>query len=575
MKYYYIGKQKDKDETKKIYCDEHNMRFYAMDESFTNEDDGLEYLYDVMDENFQVEGIAEYEITDPNLIKSLLTCYKIKKNFDFRAKIERIKEKDKLKKVKRVRRSVALGICGLLLIAIPKASDAISAKKAETIRIEMESSLEKDKQFENYDSFGAAITGNHTISDEMIEVLFEDFNRLVFTDTPLTEKVKDKIYKRLSTYDFTELNRSNYIDGLEYILFGSESTVYKCTAISLDSYASADEENKVALMFGELTIPLKEKTPGNILIYGDKSFINQLAKFYNVKKFDIESILYTLECYMNSTDEDEKEKLYQVYQERMAELLTNYYKNKEEITEFDRFILASNIFGGDYRVNNNIFSDYIKITHSSSDYDDYKKYYDRNTNTDVSMMIYQEKLTELIKEKGTNLDYNDPDCRFLLYLYFLCFQDDIPYYNQDLISIKSPEELARIIINDVFSEEGFMNIKKEFLYSYFTSGHIGKKEAGRLARDLDDDAFSAALYVDTINCLKKEEYLESGLYSGSVSQELRVLGRENEELFNEVINALTEGESLFDKLSFFPGYQAYKSDTVKKYVLEQKSNETE
>lgn len=575
MKYLYIGKKKENNKTKYIYCDERTMRFYAMDESFTNEDDGLEYLYDLMEEDYEDEHMQPFRIKNPDMIKALTFAYKARKLIGVRQKQEeaykRLNERDKIQKVKKSRRHMSVWLCCLLLATNQVVYTAASYYFNNKTKAAIEESLTEDKQFENYDAFGWALTDNETLSDDLREVLFSDFNRLIFSDTPILEKDRDKIIKRIEKYDFSDLNRSNYLDALEYILFGKENTIASGVASSLDRCANGDLDPSVSGMFGELTVAFDKNMLDVIFINGASNFKESLANIYCVEKKDIDDALFLLESYINSTDEEEKANYYTLYQEKVASFLSSYYKNKEELTEFDKIILASQIFGGDYYIDNNVFDAYIKVTHSSDDYESYTKYYDQTTKEDTSMFIYQGKLTKLIEEKGTNLDYNDPDCRFLLYLYALCYEDSLAYYNKELFDCTSAQALTNKIINSVFDEEGFTTVKKEFIYNYFTCGKVNGDDIRRCVSSLHDDAFSIALYVDIINCLKKEDYIPEGYYSGYVERELRCLERENTELYNEAVNALENGESLFDKLSLLPSYQAYKSDEVKKYVLEQKS----
>ncbi len=282
--------------------------------------------------------------------------------------------------------------------------------------------------------------------------MVKDFAVLRDSDVLLFEEKLSEIVKRIEIYDFTGLDETNYLFSLEYILFGKKSPVNKFVSTSLDSYAN-NKDNTIAIMFGELTIPMNEPILDTLLAFPDKAFVERLATYYGVKEKKIEDTIELLEAYTNSTDEEEKNNLYMLYQKNVAALLTTHYKNVNTTNEFSQFVLASQVFNGDYMVDNNIFSSVITITHSSRKYESYTKYYDFRTKVDVSMVFYREKLVELIRSKGNKLDYNDSDCRFLLYLYHLCYQDDLSYFNKDLLEISSAEELADLIIKDVFDED--------------------------------------------------------------------------------------------------------------------------
>lgn len=575
MRYLYIGKKNEKDKIQYIYCDEIHLRFYAVDELI--EDDGLEYIYELMPNDYEDENMRAYRITDSNLIKALTIALKIRKAMEIKTKqIEehkKTKEKIRVKEAKKLHKKLILVLSLIVLYSSIFTFEKIDEHISNKHQYLVEKALTEEQQFENYDTFGVSLIGNKTISDDMREILFADFNRLSFSNIPILEKDLSKITKRIDNYDFTGLDRTNYLNALEYIIFGNhDSIANKCFISSLDQYANGELDKSLVYMFGELTIPLKINVPDKIFD-DDEKFKKYIAESYNVSKDKIDFILYILECYANSTDELEKKNYYTIYQRELASLFSIYYQNKEELSEFDRIVLASQIFGGDYYIDNNIFNKYIKVTHSSKEYTSYAKYYAQSTKEDVSMLVYQEKLEELIKNKGTYLDYSDPDCRFLLYLYTLCYKDNLPYYNNELLNVKSPDELANLIVKRVFDTDGYVFLKKEFLYNYFTCGKINPDDIKRIYESLDNDALSVSLYVDVINCLKMEESIESNYYSGYLNKALSFLECNNEELYKEAKLSLETGESLFDNLSFFPAYQSYKSENVKKYIREQKTEE--
>ena len=100
MKYFYIGKYKVNNEQKDIYCDEFNGKFYVVNESFKNIDDGLIYLDDLMDKNYQTEEMKPYEIKDPNLLLTLKSAHACKKMLNIKEAQERLNEKSIIQKPK-------------------------------------------------------------------------------------------------------------------------------------------------------------------------------------------------------------------------------------------------------------------------------------------------------------------------------------------------------------------------------------------------------------------------------------------------------------------------------------------
>ena len=487
MKYFYVGKYKVNNEQKDIYCDEFNGKFYAVNESFKNIDDGLIYLDDLMDKNYQNEEMKPYEIKEPNLLLTLKSAYACKKMLNIKAAQARLNEKSKIQLKQKWKLFIIANVYFPCLISL---TGLVHLNGKNLISLyynnKIEESLTEEQKQENFENIYNAISTNETISFELHLSLVKDFAVLRDSDVPLFEEKLSEIVKRIEIYDFTGLDETNYLFSLEYILFGEKSPVNKCVVTSLDSYAN-NKDNTIAMMFGELTIPMNEPILDTLFAFSDKAFIERLATCYGVKDDQIEKTIELLDAYINSTDEEEKNNLYILYQKNVAALLTTHYKNVNTTNEFSQFVLASQAFDGDYIVDNNIFSSIITITHSSRKYESYTKYYDFKTKADISMVFYQEKLVELIRSKGNKLDYNDSDCRFLLYLYYLCYQDDLSYFNKDLLEISSAEELADLIIRDVFDEDGYVVVPKEFLYTYLTSGKICLYDLQKLVTNIDKD----------------------------------------------------------------------------------------
>lgn len=567
MRYFYVGKYKANNEQKDIYCDEFNGRFYVVNKTFENLDDGLIYFYDLMDKNYQNEEMKPYEIKDPGLLLTLKSAYVCKKTLNINEAQARLNEKSKIQ----MKNKQKIYIAELATIVLISLRSFVYYNSTYLLQLhynnKIKKSLTEEQKLENFECIYNAIRDNKTISFELHLSLVKDFTVIRDSDVPLFEEKLSEIVKRIETYDFTGLDSTNYLFSLEEILFGEKNPINKCVVSSLDSYAN-NKDNTIAMMFGELTTPMNEPILDTLFAFGDKALIKRLATYYGVKDDKIEETIELLDAYTNSTDEEEKNYLYMLYQKNVAALLMTYYKNVNTVSEFSQFVLASQMFDGDYIVDNNIFSSVITITHSSRKYESYTKYYDFRTKADISMAFYREKLVELIRSKGNKLDYNDPDCRFLLYLYNLCYQDFLSNYNKDLLEMSSAEELADLIINDVFDENMFTQIRKEFLYTYFTCGKICLDDM--LPLKTDEDTLSVALFVDIVNCLKKENYLKKEDYNRYVQKELINLEKANKELYNDAILALENDTSLFERFGLLSNEPEYKNTNIEKYVLHQK-----
>lgn len=434
MRYFYVGKYKANNEQKDIYCDEFNGRFYVVNKTFENLDDGLIYFYDLMDKNYQNEEMKPYEIKDPGLLLTLKSAYVCKKTLNINEAQARLNEKSKIQ----MKNKQKIYIAELATIVLISLRSFVYYNSTYLLQLhynnKIKKSLTEEQKLENFECIYNAIRDNKTISFELHLSLVKDFTVIRDSDVPLFEEKLSEIVKRIETYDFTGLDSTNYLFSLEEILFGEKNPINKCVVSSLDSYAN-NKDNTIAMMFGELTTPMNEPILDTLFAFGDKALIKRLATYYGVKDDKIEETIELLDAYTNSTDEEEKNYLYMLYQKNVAALLMTYYKNVNTVSEFSQFVLASQMFDGDYIVDNNIFSSVITITHSSRKYESYTKYYDFRTKADISMAFYREKLVELIRSKGNKLDYNDPDCRFLLYLYNLCYQDFLSNYNKDLLEM--------------------------------------------------------------------------------------------------------------------------------------------
>lgn len=572
MRYEYVASCKSDNDQFIIYRDSVTKKFYAVESNYEIEDPDLDYIIDYSFNTQEDESLKSNEITNKNMIKALEEVYQIGKHNYIKNKIEarneRIKEEKKI-----YRRNIILLIhlVTSLLIARPHVSMAVQEFRNNHHLKQIEASLDNDNQFTVYYSFCESLIINKTLSDDLLKTLFKDFNRLVFSDTPIFENNADAINKRLREYDFTNLNETNYESALEYIIFGRKTAVSKCATLSLISYAN-NCENDVSMLFGELTLPFCDKDIlETIITKNDKAYIKEVSEYYSVSEDKVETALNLLKHYAESTDWTEKIELKAAYQKIIHDILTSYYVDRGILTEFDHLVLASEIYDGTQNVYNNIFSDYITVSHSSREYPLYKRYFSKElSKKEVSMNIYKDKLTTLIEEKGDNLDYNDPDCRFMLYLYTLCINDSIISQNKDLLSSETAEDIAEIIINDVFDNEGSTRINKEFLYTYFTCGKININDLRNYLQLDERDGLSVSLYVDFLNCLKKEDYISETEYSGIVDKVISNLKLINYRLVGTMEESLNSGESMFEEFKLLPQIQEYKEESVKKLVVEQK-----
>lgn len=570
MKYFYVGKYKTNKTLKNIYYEKGLDKFYVLDQSFENKDDGLEILYDCLPQNYEDEEMKPFEITNKYEKLALKVLYHYKK----RKQKEKRKEEEDLRKFRERAIKNGKGRIKALFVALMLLQTYIFCLMKDihpTIYLKnkiIDHTTDTENQHEIYDKFGEAITCNNTISPKLRTVLFNDFNLLAFSDTPMIDLKVSEIASRLKTYDFTYLNETNYIDALAYIISGDLNGVSRGVAYSLDERANKREASDESLLFNAISIGYKDNILEDLFIYGTHGYNSKLAKIYDIDKGEIKELTKMLNNFYESNDAQEKEDIKNSIYTKLGNILTIYYKNKEKINELDKCILASQIYGGSFTVSNNIFGEDIVVTRTDNDYGNFKKYYIRESGIDESISVYQRKLAELIKSKGTNLDYDDPDCRFLVYLYTFCYDDTLSYYNKGLLTSKTPESMAYMIINNVFDDKGYTNVKPEFLYAYLTSGDVNKDVLLREIVTVNDDAYNVALYVEYLRCLSKE--VDMNFATGSSSRILKSLEYDNKELYDMLVKALENDESLFSEFSIMPNSHEYSNDEIKKYVVEQK-----
>lgn len=567
MKYFYLGKYKIGRETKNIYYSEEDDKFYATNLNLENKSEIVSKLF---------------EITNTAEIEALKIFYFYKKEYDKKMQEEKIQEEierlnfekiiqdedRKLNNIKCFGKIGALLVAGAISVILLK--EPLNSLKLHYKNALISDAKKDEKQEEIYNKFREAISANKTISKELYNILINNFNALKSADAPLLDNQVKAIIKRLNDYDFSYINKTNYIDTFEYILFGKRGPIYKGIVYSLDDYAN-NSISADANLFGDLSVAYNYYLLDITLIDGERGYIKELAMCYHTNEKNIEDLLDMLNSYYECENDSDKENIKRLYYEKLSGILTNFFKNKENLTDLDRNILGSQIFMGPNILINNLFNDCISISYECEEYGLYDRYFDRIYGLDISKYVYREKLETLISEKGNNLDYNNPDSRFLIYLYLLCYKDNISYHNGDLVNCKTSEELADLIVKRLFDDEGFTTINPEFIYGYLTNGTINTNDLENeinLTDSFQLDALEIALGVEYINCLKKEcpkenkgeDYLE---------RDFAHLKYIDEDIYNLIAEALKKDESIFINFKMLPISQEYKSEKIKKYILKQ------
>lgn len=581
-KFVYIGGINDK----YIYYSEDRDEFYAVDENFFAFE--AERDFEVPSDFFtpeQLEKLASVRVTDEHQLKSLMFMYKLLKKYQ---KIEIFyKVKDKIREKKEsispeMRKDMSMYfatscIFTIIAIIVYLNTEPLRERLADTYKETVDKyHYEHQNDEENLNSFYDAIEANSTISEEVKSALKADFKVLVESDIYISHNIIPKKYgvkgicTRITSTDFTNYDESNYIEILAYILLHNKDTVAISLARQLDECANNREPSLESLIFGSIYTDDKTKLLTDIFNYGTDKYIDDLAEYYNVDKKKIKELIDLIDEYSKAESSEEKESAKNSFYDKLAIIFSNYYRDNKNVKEIDKYILASQVYNGEFKYSNNLFNNTFTITYNDPTYGTYNLYFDTQTNTDISQAVYFEKLVELIKEKGNNLDYNDPDCRFLLYLTTLACEDDLYYHYDEVTNCITPEELALVIYDRVFSvNTGFANLKPQVLYAYFSNGTICVEDIYREFNIPDDNAFSLALFVEYDKCLRKdieEGNLSEEDYQKRLETILKWVSKDGEEIYNILTDALNTNSALFSELKLYPFTYSYANEDIKEYM---------
>lgn len=420
-------------------------------------------------------------------------------------------------------------------------------------------------------SFDDSLDQNTTLSDEIKELLKKDLTYLV-NYVSVYPNTQEAINKRIDKYDFSNITQDNYNECLMRIIFANDDNLSRMLTNSLIEASHNLTISDDTILLGELLIEFTKDDLTNLINSGTQKFNKLLASSLNIDIDDANLLLMTIQEYKSTQDEETKGELIKL----ISTNLTRKYKENNIDNDYSQIILSSNMYNGPFRIINNIFANNIIFAVNDPNYQEYYLYYDRNTLKDISLDIYKDKLRNMIDEKGSNLDYNDPDCRFIFYLYYLCFHDTYHSEYQNILSIDNANNLTDEIINRVFSSEQFVDLNKEFLYGYLCNGNLCFKDLPYEIRYIDEYSFDVAMFREYQICIEKE--LESMNITEEERSELldkiedwinRKLESENEELYNEYIKAIENDSSLFQDFSIYGDYE-YQNEDIKKY--EYKSN---
>mgnify|MGYP001079286733 FL=1 len=586
-RYVYIGSYIEKGEEKKIYYNAILDKFYAVPaDFFDKQKDGLEYLDDLIPEDFEDPDIKPYEITNKSELQGLKSVV----NFNARIDREDTKEKQNNASKKNIENGSkekrkhhykkAIAACYLMTLAYKPYEKEIK----EHIDVLAESLENREATKARYlDKVTEAIKDNSTIADDIKILWTNDFTYLFNDELFITNSQVADITKRISEGDFQDVNSDNYILELSRVIFGDDYSIYVGLTNQLDDMAN-EKERIIPLdsnLFGYLSLGVQKELLKDTIIFGKDKYIEVLANTYGVSGDEIKELTDLLDRYYHSTGKLQDD-YYSLYIEKLGNILIKYYKKKGILSEYEQFVLVSDIYNvGIYsaadvfktvEINNNLFNDMVVVTVRDNVYGHYNLYFDSITHANITTAFYLEKLAELIKNKGENLDYQDPDSRFLVYLFTLSEKNTLrDEEKKELFTSTDACELADYITSSIFDTYDYIRMNPEFAYSYFSNGQINYDEMFSEINDVSRDTLSMAIFIEYERCLR-HEVLDGNLseekYREQYEEILRKIALYNTELKKIVEDAINSEEPIFKSFNIPLKDSECIDEAIKKYTYQ-------
>lgn len=448
-----------------------------------------------------------------------------------------------------------------LTLETPHLTNKYILPKVEEI---LEENQEKNKAMSG--DFDSSIQSNITINSEIYATLTKDLNYLV-SKISIYDKTSASIQKRIANYDFSQVNNENYHTCLAYLLFGEEGELPKLIASQLTSASNDLQLNEDGQLLGLISIEISREDLTRLMNKGTEEYQNILVNTLNIPSDEARELISNLQKYYCANDVSIKDNI----NKKLSEYIVRKYQNTSISTSFKEILLSSEIFNGKFCINHNIFADNIIVEVTDSKYGNYNLYLDEITKDDVSIDVYKEKLLKLLEEKGDNLDYNDADCRFLYYLYYLCFIDGYRSDYEQVLDIKGSKEVLTMMLDKVFGSDGFVSLNREFLYSYLSNGKARVNDLAYEVTYIDEYSLDVALFREYEMCLEKE--LEAGNINSDEYNNLigriekwinNKLESRNVDLYNEYLRAINEDDHIFSEFSILGDYE-YHEEKLKQY----------
>lgn len=328
--------------------------------------------------------------------------------------------------------------------------------------------------------FQEKLNKNNTINEEQANIL------LSYLETLYNKSNIDFIHTlgiahRLETLDFSIYQEENFIDELENVIANKGTLLSYMAASSLYNYQNNLPNKSCTKCFSEIMSLVDEDAMSLIINNQEDKLYESIAKSYGITKLRAKHLIEAL--YQKSEIE-----FFDMYRN----ILIKRAQNQITLSSYEQLMLVSDIFGGDYYIENNLLSDEIVVLNASKDFS-YNQYFKKGSFKETTKEHYIKELETMMN--NTEANYQDADYRFLMYLYFY-----YEYINFEEVPNPKAQELYELIVEE-------SRFPKEIIYQYLTSSYIDPskllfiKPQGILF-NLDEDKL--ALFQEFLLCLEEE-----------------------------------------------------------------------
>lgn len=327
--------------------------------------------------------------------------------------------------------------------------------------------------------FQEKLNKNNTINEENANKLLSYLETL-YNKTNIDFVHTLGIATRLETIDFSLYQEENFIDELENVITNKGTLLSYMVAISLYNYQNDLPNKSCTKCFSEIMSLVDEDAMSLIINDQEDKLYESIAKSYGITTLHAKRLIEAL--YQKPETE-----FFDIYRN----ILIKRAENQITLSSYEQLMLVSDIFDGDYYIENNLLSDEIVVLNSSKDFS-YNQYFKKGSFEETTKEHYIKELETMLD--NTEANYQDADYRFLMYLYFY-----YEYIQFEEVPNPNAQELYEALEESRFP--------KEIIYQYLTNGYIDPSKVlfirpQGILFNFDEDKL--ALFQEFLLCLEEE-----------------------------------------------------------------------